>query len=224
VRAQTSLPALGMALLVLATTAGLGLAVADGAFADAERSPTERRAAVALSERLVAPETALTARANVVNATAAAALTDSRLRARYPVVGDRDVRIRLDGRTLVRSGTPDSGTTIRRVVLVRAEQVRAYEPEFRVGNATTVPRRTDRVRLAVDPPPRTAVRAVRANDRVVLRNSSGLRGNHTVDVSRFETVRLRFAANRSLSAGDVRVTYYPARERKAVLEVTVDGA
>lgn len=220
-RAQTSLPALAVALLVLTTTAALGLAMAEGAFGAAEREPDDRRVAVALSERLVSDAAALTVRANVLNASRVGNLTERRLRSRYPVVADRDVRLRLDDRVLVDAGSPTDGATVRRVVLVHRSQRRSYEPGFVGGNATTLPRRTDRARLTLDPPNDTVVRAVRANDRVVLRNASGLVGSFTVGLSRFETVRLTFEANRSLAAGDVRVTYVPARTTKAVLEVTV---
>jgi hypothetical protein len=222
-RAQTNLPALAVALLVLTTTAGLGMALADGAFASAERDADERRVAVALSERLVGPGGPLTTRANVLNATAVENLTATRLRSQYPVVGDRAVRVRLDDRTLIEAGPPSGGTTTRRIVLVRETQTRSYEPSLDLGNTTTIPRRTDRVRLTLDPPPRTAVHTVRANGRVVLHDASGLRGTVTADLSRFETTRLAFSANRTLSTGDVRVTYFPARETKAILEVTVDA-
>jgi hypothetical protein len=222
-RAQTNLPALAVALLVLTTTAGLGMALADGAFASAERDADERRVAIALSERLVGPTGPLTTRANVLNATAVGNVTLAQLRAQYPVVGDRAVRVRLDDRTLVETGTPDGGTTIRRIILVRTTQTRSYEPALDIGNTTTIPRRTDRVRLTLDPPPRTAIHTVRANGRVVRHNASGLRGTLAADLSRFETTQLAFSANRTLSTGDVRVAYFPARETKAILEVTVDA-
>ncbi|SEO82001.1 hypothetical protein SAMN05216388_102032 [Halorientalis persicus] len=222
-RAQTNLPALAVALLVLTTTAALGMALADGAFASAERDSGERRVAVALSERLVGPAGPLTTRANVLNATAVENLTANRLQNQYPVVGDRAVRVRLDDRTLVETGTPDGGTTIRRIVLVRETQTRRYEPALDIGNTTTIPRRTDRVRLTLDPPPRTVLHTVRANGRAVFHNASGLQGNVTADLSRFETTRLAFSANRTLSTGDVTVTYVPAEETKSILEVTVDA-
>lgn len=221
-RAQTSLPALGVALLLLTTTAGLGIAFAEGAFGSAERDAAERRVAVALSERLVGPESSLTTRANTLNATAVGALTERRLRTQYPVVGDRDVRIRLADRTVVDAGTAADGHTVRRIVGVRETQPRAYDPTFDASDETTLPRRTDEVTLDFDPPRRTAIRTVRANGRVVLRNVSGIRGRATVDVSRFETTTLHFTANRSLSTGDVQVTYTPARTTKATLVVTVD--
>ena len=220
-RAQTSLPALAVALLVLTTTLGLGMALADRAFGSADRDPTERRVAVALSDRLVSPDGPVTARGNVLNETAVDALNRSRLQSAYPVVGDRAVHIRLDDRTLVESGSVSDGTTVRRIVLVRRAETSRYEPQFVATNETTLPRRTDRVDLEIDPPPGTSVDTIRANDRVVLHNRSGLAGNFSVDVSRFETTHLAFAANRSLSQGDVTVTYAPARTTKATLEVTV---
>jgi hypothetical protein len=222
-RGQTHLPALAVALLVLTTVAGLGVAFAETAFAGAERSPEQRRVAVALSERLVSGAGPLATRPNVLNESAVAVLTADRLRDWYPVVGDRAVRVRLGDRTLVSAGSPAGGTTIRRLVLVGERQSRTYEPTFEGNNATTLPRRTGEVRLRIDPPARTAVETVRANGRVVLRNASGLRGTFTVDTSRFETTRLAFEANRTLSQGDVRVTYYPRETTKATLEVTVDA-
>lgn len=220
-RAQTSLPALAVALLVLTTTLGLGLAVANRAFGSASRHPQERRLAVALSERLVSPDGALTTRANVLNATAVDRLNASRLRTLYPVVGDRAVRIRLGNRTLVETREGVEGPTIRRIVLVRRNVTRDYEPQFSATNATTLPRRTDRLHLQIHPQSGTKVETVRANGRVVLHNGSGLAGNVTVRTSRFETTRLQFRANRSLSQGDVRISYTPARTTKTTLEVTV---
>lgn len=219
-RAQTSLPALGVALLVLATTTGLAVAFADVAFAGADRDADQRATAIALSERLVSEDGPLTERANVLDEPTLRSLDERQLRNRYPVVGDRDVRLRLDDRTLLESGSPDDGTTIRRIVRIRSEQAKTYEPAFTVTNTTTVPRRTDRVRLGVDQSAAT-VEAVRVNDRIALLNRSGVRGTATVDVSRYETTTVAFEANGTLSEGDVEVTYYPARTRKAILEVTV---
>lgn len=221
-RGQTNLPALGVALLVLTTTAGLGLAFAENAFSSAERPADDRRVAVALSERLVSADAPLTVRPNVVNATAARRVTETSFRRQYPVVGDRSVRVRLGSQTLVDAGDPTGGTTVRRLVQVRREQRRQYEPGFAAGNETTVPRRTDRVRLRLDPPLGTTVTTIRVNGRVVRRNTSGLRGRYRIATSRFETATLRFESSRSLSRGDVRVTYYPARTTKATLAVTVD--
>jgi len=222
VRGQTHLPALAVALLVVTTTAGLGFAIADRAFAEADRDADQRRVAVALSERLVSPGDTVTVRANVLNRSALTGMTREQFRQRYPVIGNRSVRIRLDERTVLRDGTPADGTTIRRVILVHTVERRTYEPRFRVSNATTLPRRTDRVKIAIEPSAATAVRTVRVNERVGLHNATGLRGNFSIDVSRFETTTLEFAANRSMARGDVRVWYFPSETTKATLAVTVD--
>jgi hypothetical protein len=218
-RAQANLPALAVALLVVTTGAGLAFGLADGAFASAERDAAERRTAVALAERLVAPGSPLTDRANVVNRTAARRFDGADLAA-LSGVGDHAVRVRLADRTLAARGTPTGGVTVRRVVLVANRTSVTYRPRLR-DDRITLPRRTPRVRLRLDPPPATRLRTVRANGRVVLRDPAGLRGRFTVRVSRFETTRLAFDATGPLPPGSVVVTYAPARTTKAVLEVTV---
>lgn len=219
-RGQLNLPALAVALLVLVSTVGVALTLADGAFAAADRTPEERRVAVALAERLVAPDARYTSRANVLNRSRTAALSAHTLDDRFPVVGDHEIRIRLDDRTLLRRGDASGGVTVRRVVLVRTERRVDRTPPL-AGGATTLPRRTDRVHLAIDPGPN--VTTVRANDRVVLHDPDGLAGNYTVRTSRFETLRLSFTATDPLERGDVTVGYHPARTTKATLEVTVDA-
>jgi hypothetical protein len=87
----------------------------------------------------------------------------------------------------------------------------------------TLPRRTHAVDLAIRPPEGTTVTEVRADGRVVLRNGSGIAGDFSVRVSRFETVRFAFDADGPLPTGSVAVTYYPAETRKTVLAVTVDA-
>lgn len=220
-RGQSNLVAVAVALVALTAATGLGLALADAGFAGADRPADERRVAVALSERLVAPSAPLAARANVLNATDVGRFDGARLRAAFPVVGDRAVRVRLDDRTVAERGAPAGGHTVRRIVLVQKRSAVTRAPALGSENAVTLPRRTPRVRVRIDPPPTTAVRTVRADGRVVLRNASGLRGNFTVRTSRLETVRLSFEAAGALPDGSVAVTYYPATTTKATLEVTV---
>jgi len=224
-RAQSNLVTLAVALLVVSTTTVLVVAVADGAIGRAERDVADRRVATALSERLVAPDAGLTARANVLNGTAVDRFDATRLRSSYPVPDDAEVRIRLDDGVLAETGDPVDGTTIRRVVLVQRRESITTTPRLSPDNdhATTLPRRTPRVRVRITPPPGTTVEAVRANGRVVLANGSGLNGTFTVRVSRFETTRLRFETTGPLPKGAVEVTYFPARTTKATLSVTVTG-
>ncbi|WP_254546219.1 DUF7263 family protein [Halomarina pelagica] len=220
-RGQANLPALAVALLVLTTTASLGLLVADGAFAGATRDPAERRAAVALAERLVSAESPLTARPNVLRAGDLGAFDATRLDEAFPVARGWDVRLRVGGETVVERGDPTGGTTTRRIVLVQRRQ--SVTLPAVAGDAVTLPRRSPRATIELRPPDGTTVRTVRANDRIVLHDPSGLNGTFEVALSRFETTRLRFDGDGPLPRGSVRVTYYPARTTKAELAVTVDG-
>lgn len=224
-RAQSNLVTLAVALLVVSATTVLVVAVADGAIGRAQRDVGERRAATALAERLVAPDAELTARANVLNGTAVDRFDASRLRSAYPVSRSGAVRVRLDDRVLAETGDPTGGTTIHRVVLVQRRESVTRTPRLSPDNdfGTTLPRRTPRIRLRIDPPAGTTVESVRANGRVVLANASGLTGTFTVRVSRFETTRLRFETTGPLPRGSVEVTYFPARTTKATLSVTVAG-
>lgn len=219
VRGQSNLVAVVAALLAVTAAASLGFVMADGAFAGADRPVEDRRVALALSERLVSPSSPLTARANVLNDSALAALNASVLDAAFPVVDGRPVRIRVGGRTVVERGDPD-GATVQRVVLVQRTRATTLTPRLDDGNVT-LPRRTDRIELRIAPSGGTRVTAVRVGDRVVLRNASGLSGTFVVRTSRYRNATVSFAASGSLSPGDVRVTYFPAETTKAVLEVTV---
>lgn len=223
-RAQANLPTLAVALLLVTTTVGLGLAVADNAFADATRDPAERRVAVSLSERLVGADGPLTRRGNVLNRSALDALDADRLRDAFPVTRGHDVRIRLGDRTLVEAGDPAGGATFRRVVLVAEREPTTVPVRFTGANATvTLPRRGDRATLTIDPPDGTAVRTVRANDRVVLHDDAGLDGSFEVRLSRLETTELAFDASGPLPPGSVNVSYAPTETTKGVLVVTVDA-
>jgi len=223
-RAQMNLPALAVALLVVTTVTTVSLGMADRAYLSAERDADQRRVAVALSERLVAPDAPTTARANVLDDGAMDGLNATRLRSLFPVVGDRDVAVRLDDRTVAAVGDVTGGTTIRRVVLVERRQPVTLTPSVSpVEPTVTLPRRAPGVTVDLSPPDGTTVTTVRANDRVVLHNESGLTGAFDVELSRFETTTLAFETDGPLPSGSVELTYRPAETRKAVLAVTVDA-
>jgi hypothetical protein len=224
-RAQMNLPALAVALLVVTTVAVVSLGMADRAYVSAERDADQRRVAVALSERLVAPDSSVTTRANILDADQLDGLNASRLRELFPVSasGGYDVGVRLGNRTLATTGEPTGGTTIRRIALVEHRSAVALSPTVSATDPTvTLPRRSPRVEISLTPPEGTTVTTVRTNDRVVLRNSSGLVGNFTVELSAFETTTLSFETEGPFPTGSVELTYYPAESRKAVLAVTVD--
>lgn len=221
-RGQANLIALGAALLALTTAAGLGLALADAALAGAERQPLDRAAAEGAADRLVAADAPTTRRANVLDETAIHSLNLTRLEALAPAAEGRAVRVRLDGQPLLERGTPEDGVTVRRVVLVAAETNATRSIDLADSDSVTLPRRTERVRLAIDPATDTTVETVRADGRVVLHDPDGLDGVTAVAVSRYETTTLAFET-RGDGGGSVAVTYYPTQASKAVLEVSVDG-
>lgn len=220
-RGQANLVALAVALLALTAATGLAVTIADLAFASGERDAKERRIGHALADRLISSDSVLTDRANVLNASAVNSFNVRQLEQSYPVIGDADVRIRVGDREAVTRGDPSGGTTVRRVVLVQQRQTVTLTLG-QESNATTLPRRTRLVDMNIDQPNGTTVKSVRANDRVVLHDPSGLQGEYTVRVSRFETVTLSFASDGPLVTSRLSLTYYPARTTKAVLTVTVD--
>lgn len=222
-RGQANLLALAAALVVVTAVTGVAVGVADDAFGDAQREVDDRRVAGAVADRLVSGDGPLAVRENVLNGSAVDRVDAARLREQVPALADRDLRVRLDDRTLARAGDPSGGATVRRIVLVQRRSAQTVSPPLRNVTDPTValPRRTPRVDLAIDSPSGTTVRTVRANGRVVLHDPGGLDGEYTVRVSRYETTRLTVEATDPLPDGTLAVTYYPARTSKALLEVTV---
>lgn len=214
-RGQANLAALAVALVALVSATTLGLVVADGALADAERAPLERRAAVAAADRLVSSERT-TARPNVVLGRVLRSLGTDELDGLAPPVEGHAVRLRLDDETLFERGDPTGGTTVSRVVLVAEPTTRSRTVTVDDGTALTLPRRTESVELAFDTD--SDVETVRLNGRVVLHDPDGLRGEFTVRASRYETATLSFEGG----SGGVRVTSHPLQTTKATLRVTVD--
>lgn len=211
-RAQANLPALAVALLVVSTTTGLAIVIADGAFASAQRDATERATATAIGDRLVAADSPLTDRRNVLNETR---LTHAEVAGVVP--DGTDVRVAIDGDVVFERGDP-SGPTARRLVMVAERQTVTVTPPLEYG-AVTLPRRSPSATVRIDAS--ADVTAVRANDRVVLYDPAGITGRHDVRLSRYETTTLRFAGD--VDPGEVAVTYYPRQTTKGRLEVTVDA-
>lgn len=222
-RAQTELPAIGLALLLLTVVVVFVVGAAQTALTSADRPAIEQQDATGLSDQLVSPHASITRRANVVDPAAARELTGADLYAEYGLSPDHDARIRIDGDPVAVAGDPGSGTTVERLVVVEERVRRTLSPSFDRNRLVTLPRRTPNATVAIDPPEGTTVRTVRAGDRVLLRNESGLRGEFDVTLSRYETVTLQFEAAGVLSQGDVQIAYYPSETRKAVLTVTVDA-
>lgn len=223
-RGQANLLAVGLAVLALTATLGLGVFLADAALDGEHREAGERATAVAVSQRLVAADGPLAERRTVLNASALDAADAERLVERYPALARADFRVTVGDRVVAERGDPTDGTTIRRIVTVRETESRTLTPALSTdgGPGVTLPRRTDRIRLRIDPPANATVRTVRVDGRVVLHDPSGLNGTHEVAVTRLETLRLSVEGEGSLPAGAVTITYFPATDRKAELTVTVD--
>lgn len=222
-RAQTNLIALVVALVLLTGATVLGVTFADAALVDADRDPAERRAAVATADRLVAASAPTTVRANALDAAAIEALNTTRLDEIAPPAAGTDVRVALDGTTVVSRGAPGGGTTVRRSVVVvsRSSPTRSAST-LENGSEVRVPRRVDRATVAVDPGPNTTVRTVRANGRVVLYDGAGLDSTATVRLSRYEPTTLSVAAGAN-ATGQFAVTYRPVTAEPRTLTVTVDA-
>ena len=87
----------------------------------------------------------------------------------------------------------------------------------------TLPRRVTRLALTVEPGADATIRAVTADDQVVLANESGLVGTYQVEVSRFETTEIGVDAVGEVDRGDLSLTYRVPRRHRAILAVSVDG-
>ena len=213
-RGQANLLSLTVALTALVSAATLGLVVADGALAGADRDPDERRGASAAAERLVTAE-ATTVRENVLDGEAVERLSAATLSELAPVA-NRSVRVRLGGETLLERGEPTGGATVERVVLVAERTNRSRSVGVGDGERLTLPRRTDRVELVFGT--ESTVETVRVNGRIVLHDPGGLQGRFVVEPSRYETATIEFAGG----TAQVGITSTPLRTEKATLRVVVD--
>ena len=219
-RAQTTLPAVAVAIVVLTAVTGLGLFVADTAITGADRDPDERRVAAAIAAQLVAADGPLADRANVLNDSELDAFDDATLRDVSEATTQYAVAVRLNGTTIGATGEPTEGPTIRRLVLVEERNEETLVPE---GTTATLPRRVSSATVTLTPPNGTTIRTVRANEQVVLHNESGLQGTFDLRLATYETTDLRLQAVGDLPDGAVEISYDAPRTTKATLAVTVDG-
>lgn len=222
-RGQANLPSLAVALLVLTGTTVLGLTLASGALASADRAADERRTAVALGERLVAADSPVTDRENVLNQTRLDQFDGARLESEFPVAVGSGVEVSIGDEVHASTDEPAGGTTIRRLVHVAEAGERTVDPSVGSANVVALPRRADRVELTLTPNDDTRIETVRANGRVVLHDESGLSGTFDVALSQRQSVRLAFDANRTLSDGSAQLTVPTEQTTKATLAVTVDA-
>lgn len=225
-RGQATLLATAVAVVLLVGATTLGVALADDALRDADREPLERRAAVTLADRLTTAN-ATSYRDGVVRADRIRNLTTADLERLAPPVAGRDVRIRIDGETVVTGPDAAGGTTVRRAVRVGRERHGRRRIDLGGRRTLTVPAGVDRVRIYLVTGANTSVPTVLADRRPLLHADDGVEGTARVDVARYDPTRLRFVtetatANDSVR-GRARVEYVRIDTDPVVLEVTVDG-
>jgi hypothetical protein len=220
-RAQTSLPAIGVALVLLVTAATVAV-VADERLRSSRAATLERQAAASVADSLVSAQSGVTRRGNVFDAGALERLDAERLTGEHGLRADSAVRVSVGDRVLVARGSATGGSRIDRIALLESRSVRTLEPPFRTTRRVTLPRRTPNVTLHLEPGGNTTIDRVRVGGKVVLSRRTGLNGTYVVDVPRFRTATLGFEGNGRLERGDVRVTYYPARTEKTTLTVAID--
>lgn len=214
-RAQANLPVVAVALVVLTAVTGTAIAMAEGALVSADRDAAERAAAVAAADGLVAADASVTRRANVVDREALADLTPTDVEAVAPAVVGKDLRVRVGDRVILERGSPTGGTTVRRIALL-ATTDRWSEELATDGDSLTLPRRTTTVTIREV---EGDVHTVRVDGRIVLHDPDGIDGETTVDVSRYETIRVTAEGE----GASVTVVATPETTEKALLEVTVDA-
>ncbi len=219
-RAQTTLPAVAVALVLLTLVTALGLGLADSAITSAERSPDERRVAAATAARLVAADGPVADRGNVLNGSRVDGFDAATLRAAVPATAGYAIDVDLGDDTVATTGNAERGTTIRRLVLLERTDTRSISPESR---RVTLPRRATSATVTFSPGNGTAVRTMRVNDQVRLHDDSGLRGAYEVDLTAYRTTRIEFQTPGRVRNGTVHVAYETPRTTKTTLSVTVDA-
>jgi len=219
-RAQTTLPAVAVALVLLTLVTALGLGMADAAITGAERTPDERRVAAATAERLVAADGPVAERANVLNGSRLDGFDGETLRSEIAATAGYAVDVTVGGDTVATTDEVGEGTTIRRLVLVERTETRTISPESRT---VTLPRRATSATVTFSPGNGTAVRTMRVNEQVRLHDDSGLRGTFAVELTPYRTTRIEFQTPGRVTSGSVRITYETPRTTKTTLSVTVDG-
>lgn len=217
-RAQATLVAAAVAVILLVGATAMGVALADEALANADRQPLERRAARTLADRLLTAD-ATTHRDGVLRADRVANLTVDDLERLSPPVAGRGVRVRIGNATPV--DRTAAGTTVRRTARVGRAKTAERRLALADGRSLTVPAGVERVRIHVGTANNTTVRTVLADGRPVLHAGGGIEGSTVVRVARHDPTRFRFLGNGTV--GRARVDYVRVTTRPVVVEVTVDG-
>lgn len=219
-RGQANLLAVPVALLLVTAAAGIALGVAWGALAEADRQPVQREATAALADGLLSPDGPVAVRRNVLSGQSLAELDAGTLRAAFPGYAGRSIRVSLDGRAIATTGSPDGGTTVRRLVYVEQRGSDRLVPEQPNGT-TTLPAPSPTATVSLRPPNGTSVETLRVEGQVRRHNRSGLTDEYRLDLPDGAAATITVEANGTLPAGSVVIEYRPTATRAATLAVTV---
>ncbi|MDS0297901.1 hypothetical protein NDI76_04030 [Halogeometricum sp. S1BR25-6] len=221
-RGQANLLSLAAALVLLTTATVGSVLLANVALAGADTDPGARHAAEALAGRLVAADAPHAGRPNVVSETAIRSLTAADADRFAPSVRGRAVRVRLGDEVLVERGDPD-GVRVRRLVRVERTAARTTTVNLSVRRRVALPDRTPSVGLSIVTRNGTAVTAVSANDRLVLRDPNGLSGDYEFRATRVAppTVSFELEDDAGDIEGEVTVRWTEVDATVEPLAVTV---
>lgn len=221
-RGQANLLSLAAALVLLTTATVGSILLANVALADADTDPGVRHGAEALADRLVAADAPHARRSNVVSEAEIRSLTAADVDHLAPSVRGRPVRVRLGGDVIVERGDPD-GVRVRRLVRVERTGTRTTTVNLSVRRRVSLPNRTPSVRLSVTTRNDTTLTAVRANDRLVLRDPEGLSGDYEFRAPRVAppTVSFELEGAPEDAEGTVTVRWTATNATVEPLEVTV---
>ncbi|MFB6146403.1 MAG: hypothetical protein ABEJ08_01790 [Halobacteriaceae archaeon] len=223
-RGQANLLAVTVAVLLVVLAVAGAVTAGAGALAGATGSPLDRRAAATLAERLVS-DALLAVRSNVLTARRLAALDAERLRDAFPAYRDRAVRVRVDDRTLVSTGSVRDGAAVRRLVLVATRRRVRRRPSVKGGETVVdLPAGTIAAAVRVDAATGNgSVVRIDAAGRTRYLNRSGLGGTHRVRFEPTEPTRLAVVATEGVAADAVRVVATVERRQPRTLVVAVDA-
>lgn len=231
-RAQANLIGFAVAVVVVTTVTVAGAALANDALVDADRDPATTHAAEDLAAYLVAADASHTRGPNVVRSAAVRNLTASDLEVAVPSLRGRSIRVTLGGDVLVeRNGSAASGDSrrLRDAGVARIERrVRVEHPvqkteriELSDRREVTLEDHTGEVTVAVDSRRGWSVTTVRAGNRVVLHDPSGLAGEYSVAVPDARPLVLAFGGDTPYVAGAATVSWHTSNASVERLVVTV---
>ena len=199
-RGQANLLGFAAAVVVVVTVTVTGAALASDALADADRQPGATHAAERLTTHLIAVDASHTHDRNVLHAAPTANLTAADLDAAVPPIRGRPVSVTLgDTTVLERDGDDarhtDSAVRIERRVRVERAVDRTQRVDLTARGAVTLSDHTGFVVVRIDTERTRTVRTVRADERVVLHDASGLSGEYVVSVPDTRPLTLDFESD-----------------------------